>query len=63
MAYFDRSFRQTHKSPTKTIPSAIGIQFWKWTPQTENSSTSHRTTLSLIGLFKCYFEVSEKGPP
>jgi hypothetical protein len=25
VVYFDRSFRQTHKSPTKTIPSAITL--------------------------------------
>jgi hypothetical protein len=30
-----------HKIPTKAIPSITGIQFWKWTPKIENSSTSH----------------------
>ena len=51
MPYSDHCFRLAHKIATKAIPSATGIQFWKWTPQIENSSVSHCPTSSLIGLF------------
>jgi hypothetical protein len=55
VAYSDRCFRRAHKTPIKAIPSATGIQFWKWTPQIENSPVSHCPISPLIQLFKSYF--------
>ena len=61
MAYSDRCFRRAHKTPIKAIPSATGIQFWKWTPQIENSPVSHCPISSLIWLFKSYFPFPKNG--
>jgi hypothetical protein len=33
VTYSDRCFRQANQAPIKAIPSATGIQFWKWTPE------------------------------